>query len=74
MGKLNEIYEGWKNLAFKKKHIERVANTRLHVCNTCEWNSKFHKTTRVDQHCTKCGCTLAAKARSMESKCPIGKW
>lgn len=74
MGKFKEIAEGWANRILKPEHVERVARTRLNICNTCHWNSKFHKTMRPDVHCTKCGCTIEAKVRSMESECPIAKW
>jgi len=74
MGKAKEIWDGWKNLVLKDKHIERLAQARLNICNTCEHNSKFHSTNRPDVHCTKCGCTIAAKVRSPESECPIAKW
>lgn len=75
MGKAKEIWDGWKNLALKPKHIERLAKARQNICNTCEWNSKFHSSSkRPDVHCTKCGCTIAAKVRSPESECPIAKW
>lgn len=74
MGKLNEIAEGWANLILKPKAVENIAKARLNICNTCQWNSKFHESKRPDVHCTKCGCTIAAKVRSMESECPIAKW
>lgn len=74
MGKAKEILEGWANLVIKKDFVEVVAQYRLDICNKCEYNSKRHKSNRPDVHCTKCGCTLAAKVRSMESECPIAKW
>lgn len=75
MVKSKEIFEGWKNLVFKKEHVERIAKARLNICNTCEWHSKHHnKPHRPDEHCVHCGCTIAAKVRSMKSECPIAKW
>jgi hypothetical protein len=74
MGKLNEIATGWANIVLKPKHVERIAKARMNICSTCEWNSRFHSSVRPDVHCVKCGCTLVAKVRSMESECPIAKW
>ena len=74
MGKINEIAEGWANIILRQKEVEKIAASRMNICNTCEHNSKLHKTVRPDVHCVHCGCTLAAKTRSMQSECPIGKW
>ena len=80
--KLQEIYDGWKNLIIPeehlKPHIDKVATARINICNTCEYDSNKSLTTmakiRFDRHCTHCGCTLSAKTRSLTSECPIGKW
>lgn len=77
--KLQEVYDGWKNLLIPeeelKPHIERVSAARMNICNTCEFNSyNVAKSIRFDRHCTHCGCTSAAKTRSLISACPIGKW
>lgn len=82
--KLQEIYDGWKNLLIPdeeiKPHIEEVASARIKICGTCEFDSKQATTLsvidriRFDRHCTKCGCTLSAKTRSLTSSCPLGKW
>jgi len=74
MSKAKEILEGWTNVVMKKEHVERIALARMNICNTCEHNSEKHDTVRPDVHCVKCGCTLAAKTRSPDSECPIGKW
>ena len=74
MSKIGEIAEGWANLVNKKEAVERVAKTRINICNTCENHSKFHKTNRLDDHCFDCKCPLATKTRSLQSECPIGKW
>jgi len=29
---------------------------------------------RPDNHCTDCGCTLAAKTKCLSCECPKGKW
>lgn len=68
--KINEIVNGWKNLAIKDEEIERIAKHRLSICNTCE-----HKETMIGlEVCGHCHCVLEAKARSLESKCPEKKW
>jgi hypothetical protein len=66
MSKLQEIVEGWRNVVFPNEHAEKVANARAAICARCEY-IKAGK-------CGKCGCNLAAKTRSMKSKCPMDKW
>lgn len=74
------IAQGWKNVLMpkkgKKELIEAIAHRRLEICRRCPFNSKNgnYKGFRPDEHCTKCGCTLAAKTRSLGSECPVGKW
>ena len=82
--KLQEIYNGWKNLLIPdeeiKPYIEKVAKARIDICDTCEFDSSQATTLsvvdrlRFDRHCTKCGCTLSAKTRSLTSSCPLKKW
>ena len=72
MGKAKEIAEGWANYIFNRQ--EEVSELRTKICEGCEWHSSKRVTHRPDVHCTKCGCTLAAKTRSLGSECPIGKW
>lgn len=82
MSKLQEIYDGWKNLLVPneemKPYIEEVAAERIKICRECKFNSKNDKSIhlRFDEHCTDCGCTLSAKTRSLTSKCPLipPKW
>jgi hypothetical protein len=59
-----------------KKQIEEVKKERLAICNTCTWNSKFHKAIRPDEHCTICDCTLSAKTACLSCECPlmVPKW
>lgn len=71
---IKEIAEGWANMVLKKEHIERIAKVRRNICDTCEHISTKHKTSRPDVHCVVCNCTLAAKTRSLDSACPVGKW
>ena len=65
-GKMSEILEGWKNVVFPNEHVEQIAKARANMCAGCEFN--------VKSRCTKCGCPLVAKTRSMQSHCPIKKW
>lgn len=74
MSKAREIFDGWKNVIFPNKEIERLAKGRMLICNTCEHNSKFHSTIRPDIHCVACGCPLISKTKSPHSFCPKGKW
>jgi len=73
-----QVYEGWKNLLIPssemKETIQQVSNDRLAVCSDCPKHSKNHKTNRPDDHCTECGCTLAAKVACLSCMCPLRKW
>jgi hypothetical protein len=76
-----EIYEGWKNHLLPKKElkneISKVANERIAICESCFYHSKNrsnYKSLRKDDHCTDCGCTLAAKTKCMSCSCPRDKW
>jgi len=82
--KLSEIFEGWRNHLIPpeelKSQIEEISNKRLSICRECPRNSiNYYKTSskvnlRPDEHCVECGCTLAAKTKSLKSQCPLGKW
>lgn len=76
--KINEIYEGWKNLLFPsedlKEAIKAVSEKRMKMCEACPNISTKHKTIRKDVHCISCGCPLAAKTRALSSACPLGFW
>lgn len=75
---LSQIYEGWRNNLLPpselKELIVSTSESRLDVCGKCPHHSKNHKTIRPDEHCTYCGCTLAAKTKCLSCRCPIGKW
>ena len=77
---IDKIYEGWKNSLFPPSHlkeiIKKVSGQRRAICNECEFNSRFHKTFRPDEHCVECGCTLSAKTKCLSCECPLGspKW
>lgn len=78
---LNQIYEGWKNHLLPEENKEAFINSvsihRMAICRICEehsYNKKNYKTIRIDEHCTNCGCTLAAKTKCLSCKCPLDKW
>ena len=47
---------------------KELIESRLKICNGCEW---FHK--RLHK-CRKCGCYMKLKTTLRQAKCPIGKW
>jgi hypothetical protein len=57
-----------------KRVIEETSEERINICLTCPHHSKWHKTLRPDDHCTNCGCTLAAKTKCLSCACPLNKW
>ena len=75
---LSQVYEGWKNNLLPSKELRPIINNvsreRMVVCEDCEFHSKHHKTFRLDDHCTNCGCTLSAKTKCLSCECPISKW
>jgi len=73
ISKFPEIVNGWKNMIFPNDKVEALAYKRLEECISCDQNST-PKTVDFKSYCKNCGCLLAAKARSMESKCPLNKW
>ena len=72
MSRFKEIVNGYTNLIKSKLGVsdekdEEIFNARREICNACP-----HKT-NMDR-CGKCGCPLAAKTRSLITKCPDGNW
>lgn len=72
------IMQGSFNSVFVNQEIEKVAETRTTICDTCPWQSENKKrdnpdfkTIRPDVHCTHCGCNLHMKTRSMSQTCPL---
>ena len=64
--KLSSILNGWKNLVWENKKVERIAKERLKICMDCDQ--------RRGVMCKQCGCPIAAKARSMKETCKMKKW
>ena len=69
-GKLTEIIDGWTHLINRDPRVEEVALKRAQVCAKCEDAGHVLGVLK----CNECGCPLIAKTRSMDSKCPKGKW
>lgn len=72
-----KILEGFRNKIFKDEHIEAIANERYKVCLACEHIDKEGSKCAVpftNPCCSKCGCSLGLKTRSLSSECPVDKW
>ena len=67
MGRVQEIYNGWKNYAFKNPQIEELAKNRIQICVNCP-------ELKANNACRICGCYVPAKVRSAKSRCPKKKW
>lgn len=66
-----EVYEGFKNLAWKKSESEILARERLEICIGCDHLQRYRG---FYLGCDMCGCYIPAKIRSIKSSCPIGEW
>lgn len=66
--KLAEINDGWKNVIWKNKEVEKIAKERAKICSKCP--------SMYGTICSECGCPIHAKTRSMveTNKCPLDKW
>ena len=58
----------WDLLRRQNYTDEKTMQSRLEICNTCEFLIK--KTTT----CKKCGCFMVAKTKLANATCPLGKW
>ena len=55
--------------------IQKTSLERIQICEDCPFHSKLHNTPlRPDDHCTDCGCNLAAKTKCLSCKCPQKEW
>lgn len=45
---------------------QEVKETRLAICEKCEFNEP--------PKCTQCGCYISKKVLFTLTKCPVGKW
>ena len=67
-----KILEGVKNRIFKKEHIEEVFNERMEICKKCPFIDEKGDECYVpgtQPCCSKCGCSLSLKLRSLSSGC-----
>jgi hypothetical protein len=86
MGKIQEIADGWSNLAKKKfgllsKEVLDMERERLYHCNRCHLKVQgicskakkgfSEKTKKLENGC---GCPVKAKVLSPKTFCPLGKW
>lgn len=59
--------------------IDKTYQERIQICNGCSEFSENKKktgwkTTRIDEHCTNCGCPTGSKNRCLSCECPLKKW
>lgn len=76
MSKAFNIADGFIHLIFKNEKVEQMAKDRALICEGCDYldivdlpliNEPIHA-------CGVCGCSIAAKTRAKEEKCPKSKW
>lgn len=75
------ILDGWKNFIDKSDVSESLAKKRAEKCGSCNEAKKSILVFFKDElqeiegyKCNQCQCPLSAKVRSINEKCPIGKW
>ena len=71
---VDEILPGYRNFVFHDPKVEAVAKERLKLCVECEHLNHFVRSKKWGKKCSVCGCPVLVKIRSMDSKCPKGKW
>ena len=80
---LSNIVSGFIHLIRDVPEIELMATQRASICSKCPFAQKTglysiivdNKTKSIQGYqCTKCGCNLSAKVRSIDDRCPIKKW
>lgn len=67
-----KIMEGVKNNVFKKEHIEEIASERISICKACPFIDEEGSSclaVGTQPCCSKCGCSLKFKIRSLSSGC-----
>lgn len=77
------IFQGIKNLIFKKHDVEQIARKRMTICVKCPsdaFDSVGHGCmVPGTQPCCSlikggCGCSLGVATRSLSKACPKGHW
>ena len=86
MSKINEILSGWANLIKGNfgqldNEVKKISEERLNICDSCDIRlgsicdpRKYGIHIKTGKLTRGCGCNIAAKTMSVNSKCPIGKW
>ena len=67
-----KIYEGLKNSIKKNDFVEIVATARFEICKTCphiDLKGDNCMVPGTQPCCSKCGCSLGMKTRSLSSDC-----
>ena len=67
-----KILEGLNNRLFKKQYIEKIYQERFFICSVCpHFDEKGDKcyVPGTAPCCSKCGCELATKLRSLSCGC-----
>ncbi len=86
---IDDIVNGWKNYFTKELNSIEVGKERALICVACK-DSKGNKILKWGLHsailpdveiadiqgyyCSECGCPASVKVRSVNHKCPLGKW
>ena len=80
---LQNIVDGFANLIGNDPEVEKVAIERAKVCAACPFAEKFglysvvidNRTKQIQgMKCSRCGCNLSGKVRTMHDICPENKW
>ena len=74
---IDQIYDGIKNDIFRTEYAEKIAASRIKICESCkEFDTEGSKCMAPGTQpcCSLCGCSMKWKSRSMSSECPAGKW
>lgn len=67
-----QILEGVKNNMFKSEDVEVIAESRIAICNNCphiDLKGSQCMAPGTQPCCSKCGCSLKFKVRSLSSDC-----
>ena len=74
----SQIISGYTNLITNKN--EGLAEKRIEICKNCELHENHPilgiicSSKKSKGGVSGCGCVMAAKVRSKESKCVLNKW
>ena len=82
MGRISDIYEGWKAYTVSDPVAESIAEGRAKICAECPKATRGTFEVLLPDEikeikglkCNECGCPLSTATRSKEYSCPMGKW